>query len=317
MTNGVIPVFKEQGYTSFDVVAKLRGILGIKKIGHTGTLDPMATGVLPVCIGRATKLVDYLTDSTKEYEAVIKLGMITDSYDATGKILQDNPVSVDEDTVREVIRSFKGEYMQIPPMYSAIKINGERLYKLARAGQTVDRKPRLCHINRIEILPGYALPYVGIRVECSKGTYIRSLANDIGEKLGTGACLTELKRTKTGGFLTEDCYTLSEIEEMVKSLGGKEALASFEGKIPFLTDIEKLFHKYPACIVNHIGVKLVLNGGKIKGRMMEQITVSKETCFDNYNDFIKMYSENKELLAIYKFNKTGKLWELALLCRIQ
>lgn len=316
MISGVIPVFKEQGYTSFDVVAKLRGILGIRKIGHTGTLDPMATGVLPVCIGRATKLVDYLTDSDKEYEAVIKLGMVTDSYDVTGKILQDKFVSVDSDTVKEIIYSFEGEYIQVPPMYSAIKINGERLYKLARAGQTVDRKPRLCHIHRIEILSGYSLPYMRIKVKCSKGTYIRSLANDIGEKLGTGACLTELKRTKAGGFLSENCYTLSEIEKMLKNIGGKELLSSFEGKLPFLIDLESLFCEYPNCILNDIGEKLVLNGGKIRDYMMKEITLSKESHFDYDKDFIKMYSKQKELLAIYKFNKTDYLWELALLCGI-
>lgn len=210
--NGVINVYKEKGYTSFDVVARLRGILHIKKIGHTGTLDPEATGVLPVCIGNATKLCDFLTDKSKEYEAVMLLGRASDTYDASGVMLTETDTShISEEDVRETILSFVPGYDQIPPMYSAKKVNGKKLYELARAGKEIERNPVYVKIPRIEVVD-ISMPRVRFKVECSKGTYIRSLINDIGLKLGCGALMEELTRTRVSDYTIDKALTLDKIE---------------------------------------------------------------------------------------------------------
>ena len=186
MINGVLNIYKEKGFTSHDVVAKLRGITKQKKIGHTGTLDPDAQGVLPVCLGKATKLCDMLTDKDKVYEAVLLLGKSTDTQDITGTVLEEKSISgLTEEAVRKCIQAFIGEQEQIPPMYSALKVNGKKLYELAREGIEIERKARRITIHDIEILE-VNLPRVRMSVHCSKGTYIRTLCNDIGEKLGCG-----------------------------------------------------------------------------------------------------------------------------------
>ena len=205
--NGIINIYKEQGYTSFDVVAKLRGILKMRKIGHTGTLDPDATGVLPVVLGSATKLVDMLTDKKKEYIATLRLGITTDTLDITGTVLSENTPDVSEGEVRDAILSFIGPQLQTPPMYSAIKVNGRKLYELAREGIEIERQKRSIEIFDIEILD-MSLPDIRLRVECSKGTYIRSLCADIGDKLSCGAVITSLMRTKSGDFAIDRAYTL-------------------------------------------------------------------------------------------------------------
>lgn len=210
--NGIINIYKEAGYTSFDVVAKMRGILKERKIGHTGTLDPDATGVLPVCIGNGTKLVELFADHEKEYIAELRLGIATDTQDMTGEVIKTSPVEVDEFQISEVIKSFVGEYMQIPPMYSAVKVNGKKLYELARAGKEVERKPRKVFFKEIEIL-SIEIPIVKIRVSCSKGTYIRTLCNDIGEKLGCLATMKSLIRTRVGNFTLDDAVTLEKLEQ--------------------------------------------------------------------------------------------------------
>lgn len=184
--DGIINVYKEAGFTSHDVVAKLRGICRQKKIGHTGTLDPQATGVLPVCLGNATRACEMLTDRTKEYVAELLLGQITDTQDITGTVLEEREVAVSEAQVREVIAGFVGGYDQIPPMYSALKVNGKKLYELARAGKEVERQARHVDLPAIEILE-IKFPVVKFRVECSKGTYIRSLCADIGENCAAAA----------------------------------------------------------------------------------------------------------------------------------
>ena len=205
--SGVINIYKEAGYTSHDVVAKLRGILKQKKIGHTGTLDPQAQGVLPVCLGKGTKLCDLLADHDKEYEAVLRLGITTDTQDMEGNVLQESSVQVSEEEVRTCILSFQGEQMQVPPMYSALKVNGKKLYELAREGKVVERKARPVTFHKIEVL-WMELPKVKIRVQCSKGTYIRTFCNDIGEKLGCGGCMEELLRTRVERFALEDAVKL-------------------------------------------------------------------------------------------------------------
>ena len=196
MIHGIINVYKEKGFTSHDVVAKLRGIVGQKKIGHTGTLDPDATGVLPVCLGKATKLCDLLTDKNKTYEAVLLLGKTTDTQDITGEVLEEKSTeALTEEKVREAIEGFIGDYEQIPPMYSALKVNGKKLYELAREGKVIERKARPVKILDIQILE-IDLPKVRMEVSCSKGTYIRTLCHDIGEKLGCGGCMESLIRTR-------------------------------------------------------------------------------------------------------------------------
>ena len=234
--DGVIVIRKEKGFTSHDVVAKLRGILHMKKIGHTGTLDPDAEGVLPVALGKATRLVDMITDKEKTYEAVMRLGVVTDTQDMSGTVLsQTTELSVTEEELCTVVSSFVGDYMQVPPMYSALKVNGKKLYELAREGKTVERKPRPVHFYEIEILD-ISFPLVRFRVTCSKGTYIRTLCHDIGEKLGCGAAMESLLRTKVGRFTLDDAITLAQTEEAVQE-------GTIEGKI---LGIEEILAEYPS-----------------------------------------------------------------------
>ena len=216
--DGIINVYKEPGFTSHDVVAKLRGILHMKKIGHTGTLDPDAQGVLPVCVGRATKLCGMITDWGKTYEAVMLLGRKTDTQDISGNIVEQRRVSVDERMVLEAATSFVGGYEQIPPMYSALKHNGKKLYELARQGIEVERAPRRVNIDFIRINEMNLEDEektVTFTVSCSKGTYIRTLINDIGEKLGCGACMVKLIRTRVGQFVIDESLTLNQISALV------------------------------------------------------------------------------------------------------
>ena len=210
--NGVVIVRKEKGMTSFGVVAAMRRIFSIKKVGHTGTLDPDAEGVLPVCIGRATKLVETLTRGTKTYRADLLLGVVTDTQDTTGTVLQESPVEVSEEEVRETILSFRGRQKQLPPMYSAVKVNGQKLVDLARRGIEVERKERDVEFLDIRIL-SVDLPKVTFEVTCSHGSYIRTLCHDIGQKLGCGGAMDALVRTRVGEFAIEDALTLDEIRE--------------------------------------------------------------------------------------------------------
>lgn len=251
--DGVIVIRKEKGFTSHDVVAKLRGILHMKKIGHTGTLDPDAEGVLPVALGKATRLVDMITDKEKTYEAVMRLGVVTDTQDMSGTVLsQTAELHVTEEELRAVIESFVGDYMQVPPMYSALKVNGKKLYELAREGKTVERKPRPVHFYEIEILE-INLPLVHFRVTCSKGTYIRTLCHDIGEKLGCGAAMETLLRTKVGRFTLDDAITLAQTEEAVKN--GK-----IESKV---LGIEEILAEYPRVCCTKEGDRLLANGNPL------------------------------------------------------
>ena len=213
MIDGIINVYKESGYTSHDVVAKLRGILKQKKIGHTGTLDPEAQGVLPVCLGKATKVCDLLTDRRKTYQAVMVLGVSTDTQDMTGTVIEERPVTCSESDVRTCIRRFVGDQEQIPPMYSALKVNGKKLYELARQGIEVERRSRRITVYEISI-EQVSLPEVVMTVTCSKGTYIRTLCHDIGEALGCGGCMKSLLRTKVGPFELPDSLRLDEIEAL-------------------------------------------------------------------------------------------------------
>ena len=251
--DGMIVIRKEKGYTSHDVVAKLRGILHMKKIGHTGTLDPDAEGVLPVALGKATRLVDLITDKEKTYEAVMRLGVVTDTQDMSGTVLsQVSELNITEEELRTVIASFVGDYMQVPPMYSALKVNGKKLYELAREGKTVERKARPVHFYEIEILE-ISLPLVRFRVTCSKGTYIRTLCHDIGEKLGCGAAMETLLRTKVGRFTLDGAITLAEAEAAMQSgeIGNK------------IFGIEEILAEYPRVCCTKEGDRLLANGNPL------------------------------------------------------
>ena len=213
--NRILNINKPEGWTSQDVVAKLRGRLHIRRVGHTGTLDPMATGVLPVCFGKATRIIEYYDDDFKTYEAEMKLGMVTDTLDITGTVLETKPVDVSEEDVIQAIDSFRGWITQIPPKYSALKVNGKPLYKYAREGVEVEIKSRKIYVEDIQpVEVNLRENRILFRVTCSKGTYIRTICDDIGKKLGCGGTMTALQRTQSGCFRVEDARTLPEILEM-------------------------------------------------------------------------------------------------------
>ena len=288
MINGIINIYKEAGFTSHDVVAKLRGIVKQRKIGHTGTLDPDAVGVLPVCFGNATKLCDMMTDKSKEYEACMQLGVTTDTQDMSGQITGTHEVNVSEAEVKEAVLSFIGGYEQIPPMYSALKVNGKKLYELAREGKEIERKPRHVDIPYIEILE-IALPKVRFTVGCSKGTYIRALCADIGEKLGCGAAMSELKRTKVGSFYIDKAITLSQVEEIVKN-----------GEISkYVVEPDSVFDEYNGAIVKKNSDKVLMNGNKLFANQL----VFEKKCELNDGDKFRIYTSDREFKAVYSFSK--------------
>lgn len=284
MIHGIINVYKEKGYTSHDVVAKLRGILHQKKIGHTGTLDPEAEGVLPVCLGKATKLCDMLTEKDKVYRAGLLLGMTTDTQDATGRILETKAVDKEVKEVYEAIMSFVGEYEQIPPMYSAKKVNGKKLYELAREGKVVERKAASVVIHDINI-HGMDLPRVVMTVACSKGTYIRTLCHDIGQKLGCGACMESLFRTQSGRFQAEDSLKLQEIQVLAE-LGQLE-----EHIIP----IDAMFEDYPAVQVSEEGQRFLDNGNTFYKRQLQDSDELRE------DTMVRVYGMSGEFYAVYQY----------------
>ncbi len=301
MYNGLINVYKEAGYTSSDVVARLRGILKMKKIGHTGTLDPDAVGVLVICVGNGTKLCDMLTDHDKEYIAVCRLGVTTDTQDMSGRVIAESEVDVDSVRLHEIVQRFTGEYDQIPPMYSAIKIGGKKLYELARQGKEVERKPRRIKIESISILDESHLADEHIftmEVKCSKGTYIRTLCNDIGEALGCGAAMEHLTRTAVGSFHLDTALTLDQIEEKRDAGTVDEIVVS----------TESLFRDLDYCIVKDSYRKMLENGNGFKTKDLVSQAPSDEQDFVEpeklYADGIRVrvYSEDKTFFGIYKYD---------------
>lgn len=285
--DGIINVYKEKGYTSHDVVAKLRGILHQKKIGHTGTLDPDATGVLPVCLGKATKVCELLTDKKKTYFAVVRLGVQTDTQDLTGTILEEREVQVTEEQIRETAASFLGDYEQIPPMYSAVKVNGKRLYELARQGKEVERKARRVHIYTCDIMDiALADNEFSMEVTCSKGTYIRTLCQDIGEKLGCGAAMASLVRTQVDRFQLEDALTLERIEALQKE---KELE-------PFILPVDQLFEAYDKIVVADKAVSYLQNGNKVNAGFCRGNIPTEE------GKRVRMYDTKDRFYAIYRWD---------------
>lgn len=290
MINGIINVYKEKGFTSFDVVAKMRGMFHQKKIGHTGTLDPDAEGVLPVCLGKATKVCDLLTDKDKEYKAVLLLGKETDTQDISGEVLSESEVNVSEEEVRSAILSFVGDYEQVPPMYSALKVNGQKLCDLARKGITVERKARPVTIHHIEIT-SIKLPEVEMIVSCSKGTYIRTLCDDIGKKLGCFGCMKSLLRTKVDRFQVENAYKLSELQELLQQP---------ESEWSFVESIDGVFEKYVAVTVSKDAQKLVDNGNRIPDTFVVDFSQDKS------QEKVRLYDANNRFIGIYSYINESK-----------
>lgn len=297
MLNGIINVYKEVGFTSRDAVSKLTGILRQRKIGHTGTLDPAAEGVLPMCIGKATKLCELLTDHRKQYIAEIKFGIATDTEDVTGEIIEETSFSNDwyeekltEDNLSKVISGFIGRQLQTPPMYSAKRVGGKRLYELAREGKVIERKPCEITIYSIEIKNiDVSRREATIVVDCSKGTYIRTLCKDIGDELGCKAAMKSLIRTKTGDFLLENSYKLDEIEKLVKENRVSEII------IP----IEDVFKNLQRVDVSGYAGILLENGGIIKA---DAVKPDIEALEPKNGEKFRMYNDEGEFKAVYSYN---------------
>lgn len=255
MKNGILCMNKPQGFTSFDVIGKLRGILKIKRLGHSGTLDPMATGVLPIFVGTATKCCDILPNDDKSYIADFKLGAITDTQDSTGKILKEYPKKdISLKDIQNVLSNFIGEVQQIPPMYSAVSINGKRLYELARKNIIVERPSRKINIYNIELLSYDESTQTGkLEISCGKGTYVRTIINDIGETLNVGGYMTSLVRTSASGFNLNECYSFEDVEKAV-----------FNGSIDdLIIPTERIFENLPKIYLNETQTKAYRNGTKL------------------------------------------------------
>lgn len=294
--NGIINVYKEQDFTSFDVVAKLRRILHFKRIGHTGTLDPMATGVLPICVGKSTKVVDMLTDRKKTYKATIRFGLATDTQDITGEVLEEDDTPVTKEALEEALAKFVGDYDQVPPMYSAVRHNGRHLYELAREGVIVERKARRVHIFDISQIEASGDREFSFEVTCSKGTYIRTLIVDVASDLNTVATMSALERTMVEPYSIEDAVTLDDIEKLVQENRLDEVFQTVES---LFTDLDEIHvkeeeHKW-LYNGNHFDVPY---DGKVF-EIGERVKV-----FDAFGHFVAIYEakskDNKVVLKPHK-----------------
>lgn len=279
--NGIILVDKPQDWTSHDVVAKLRGVLHERRIGHSGTLDPLATGLLVVFVGRATRAVEFAEADSKAYLAGLRLGVNTDTQDITGNAIAKCDALPDEAAVREAIGRFAGDIEQIPPMYSAIKIGGKKLYELARCGESIERTPRKINVSSIDIVGRDGGDYI-LNISCSKGTYVRTLCNDIGEALGCGACMSSLRRTRAGAFSVDEAHGLEDIE----------AAAREDRLSDIILPVDTLFASFPKLTVGESAAKRLKNGNIIK--------ISAED-----GDY-RVYSDSEEFLLLGRV-ESGKL----------
>ena len=253
MANGILVIDKSAGWTSQDVAAKLRGVFHERRVGHGGTLDPMATGVLPVFIGRATRAAEFLESAEKEYVAGLRLGVVTDTQDTSGTVLETNSVCVTRAQLEAALRQFLGPIEQIPPMYSAIKINGQKLYELARRGQEVARKPRSITIHALELLEGEGADWT-VRVRCSKGTYVRTLCHDLGRALGCGGCMSSLRRTRAGSFTLAQAVTMQQVLDF----------AAGQDPQQLLMPVDAVFAAHPPLIVTLGQAAKLKNGAQVK-----------------------------------------------------
>lgn len=298
--NGILPLWKERGMTSHDCVFKLRKILKTKKIGHTGTLDPAVEGVLPICIGQATRIAEYLTDAGKTYEAVVALGRSTTTEDEEGETVEsaEGLLSYTREQIEEVLRSFTGEIEQTPPMFSAVKVNGKKLYEYARAGQTVERPTRQVTIYELELLSS-DLAFEGeevhfsIRIKCSKGTYIRTLAVQIGEALGVPAHMYKLVRTKSGTFEQSDCLTLAQVAKKMEA-----------GDLNFILPVEHALSPYPFIAMEQLeaNVEKKINNGQqlLIHPLLEE---SEKIVFTKEGKAFAVYVKHREKAGMMKLEK--------------
>lgn len=286
--DGIFNIYKEKGFTSHDVVAVVRRTIHMKKVGHTGTLDPDAEGVLPVCVGKATKLSDVIMDGRKSYRAMLKLGVTTTTEDASGEVLETKPVDFNEEKIREVVDSFIGRLEQVPPMYSAVKVNGKKLYELAREGKEIERKSRTIEVYDIRIRQFLPPDRVEMDVDCSKGTYIRTLCADIGKALGCGGHMEELLRTATGVFSLENAIRLSELKELAEQEQAEEALLT----------MEEALKDFPVIKVAENSTKLLYNGGKIREKFFEQKSTSLQV-----GEIVAVYDFENNLVGLYEIKQ--------------
>lgn len=289
---GILPVNKPKGWTSFDVVAKLRGVMKIKRLGHAGTLDPMATGVLPVFVGKATKACDILPDTKKIYTAGFRLGVSTDTLDITGKVIRENADKVTADQLERIRQRFVGEITQLPPMYSAVKVDGKRLYQLAREGKTVQRTPRKCIVHSIEIISYDDRTREGeMTISCEKGTYVRTIIDDMGNALGTGAVMTSLVRTYSAGFDIDQCLTMEQIEQICK-----------QGRLgDVIMSVEKAFEMYGGIRLDRRLTELYKNGVKLyRSQLKEEQQGDIFRVFGSDGSFLGLAAFKNEMLCSVK-----------------
>lgn len=291
-------MYKEKGYTSHDVVAKLRGIFRQKKIGHTGTLDPDAEGVLPVCLGKATRVCDLLADKDKVYDAVLRLGIVTDTQDMTGQVQSEQEAACTQEELEETIRGFVGNYWQTPPMYSALKVNGKKLCDLARAGVEVERKPRQVTLYSIQ-MEEVSLPRVRMRVHCSKGTYIRTLCHDIGQALGCGGCMESLVRTQVADFMLQEAHRIAEIEAWVKRAREQAIQTELhrEDLLGLVANTDSVFTQYPEVSVKEEFSRLLYNGNPL----LEEWAKGWKA---EYRDLaVRVYDSRQAFIGIYHWDE--------------
>ncbi len=302
--NGIINVYKPRGLTSHAVVARIRKFYGIRRVGHAGTLDPMACGVLPVLVGSAASVQELVMDHDKTYRAGILFGVTTDTGDVTGQVLKETEPNFDRAALTAVLERFVGEITQIPPMYSALKVDGKKLYELARSGKTVERKARPVTIHSVRLITPFDGKRCDIEVSCSKGTYIRTLAEDIGNALGCGACLDSLERTRCGVYKAEDAVTLETLETLYKA-------EDAEGLIGYLQSTEALFSALPCVRLSEFYVRLSLNGAEIylkRARVPESVFVGTDMCrlYDEAGHFYAVgavadYPDGRAIKIKYRF----------------
>jgi len=284
--NGVLNIYKERGMTSYQVVAAVKRIAGIKRVGHTGTLDPEAEGVLPICLGRATKLVDYIMEGEKVYRASFQFGKISDTLDAFGKVQETGRPLPGKREVQEELNSFLGTTKQIPPMYSALKVQGKRLYELARNGEEIKREPREIHVSKLELLSYDEISGEGIfLLFCSKGTYVRSIIDDLGRRLGPGAIMTALVREGTGVFRQDSSVTLSGLEQ--------------DGVEEHLLGMEKVLEIFPVFVVPDSYLKLIVNGVKVKDqRLVSDVMEGRYRGIDSQGNFLGILERSDDSLYL-------------------
>lgn len=293
--DGILNINKPAGMTSFDVVTRVKRLTGQRHSGHAGTLDPQATGVLPICLGQATRVVEYLFNETKTYRAVLRIGITTDTYDSTGKVIMEKDASpINREQIEEALKSFQGNITQTPPMYSALKHNGQPLYKLARTGIEVERKSRPVRIDSLQILD-WQSPLLTLDIVCGKGTYIRSLAHDLGQKLGCGANMQDLTRLRVGPFKIEESLNLLQMEEIAKSGDWQ----------PYLFPIDYVLMDFPVLVVNEEQRCSLIHGSPVS----LSLRANPPTTSMEDKQICRVYTEDGSFLGMVRYQSENQRWQ--------